>query len=71
MTLENMNLEELRAPDCYEKNLNFLNEMLKYALAHETVHLSSGLVEMQRIFQRYYQELGIQVDQTNQEINLF
>ena len=43
---------ELRSPDYYERNMELINEMLEYACEEKTVRLSSGLMEMQKIFSR-------------------
>ena len=50
--LQEIKIQELRSDDYYEKNKQFLNEMLQYAFEHRTVRLTSGLVEQQRIFMK-------------------
>ncbi len=50
--LDKVKLEELRAPDYYRRNQEFLNEMLQYAYEHRQVRLSSGLVEQQKLFMK-------------------
>jgi len=50
--LQEIKIKELRADDYYEKNKQFLNEMLQYAFEHRTVRLTSGLVEQQKYFMK-------------------
>ncbi len=52
--LEDIRLQELRAPDYYSRNMHLLNEMLAYAFEHRVVKLSSGLVQQQQIFMKHY-----------------
>ncbi len=56
LSLEEVRKNELRAPDYYEKNREIINEMLQYACENGEVRLSSGLVEMQRIFMKQRQK---------------
>ena len=55
--LGSVKLKELRAPDYYRRNQEFLNEMLQYAFEHRQVRLSSGLVEQQRLFMKRKREM--------------
>ncbi len=50
--LQEIKIQELQSDDYYEKNKQFLNEMLQYAYEHRTVRLSSGLVEQQKFFMK-------------------
>ena len=50
--LQEIKINELRSDEYYQKNRQFLNEMLQYAFEHRKVRLSSGLVEQQRIFMK-------------------
>jgi hypothetical protein len=54
--LQEIKIQELRSEDYYEKNKQFLNEMLQYAFEHRTVRLSSGLVEQQKFFMKLRKE---------------
>jgi len=56
LLLEEIKCDELRAPNYYKKNQALLNEMLKYAFEHRTVRLSSGLIEQQKLFMKYYKQ---------------
>ena len=55
--LDRVKLEELRAPDYYRRNREFLNEMLQYAYENRQVRLSSGLVEQQRLFMKRMRQM--------------
>jgi len=50
--LEVIKENELRAPDYYTRNMDFLNAMLEFAFEHREILLSSGLIEQQRIFMK-------------------
>jgi len=50
--LQEIKINELRSDDYYQKNKQFLNEMLQYAFEHRTVRLTSGLVEQQKFFMK-------------------
>ena len=54
-SLKKIKSNELQSVNYYQKNQILLNEMLHYAFDHRTVRLSSGLIEMQKIFKKYHQ----------------
>ena len=54
--LQEIKINELRSDDYYEKNKQFLNDMLQYAFEHRTVRLNSGLVEQQKFFMKLRKE---------------
>jgi hypothetical protein len=51
MALEQVKNDELKQYD-YKKNALFIDEMLQWACDHGTTFTFSGLIEMQRIFQK-------------------
>ena len=55
-SLEKIKSKELQSANYYQKNLTLLNEMLQYAFDHRTVRLTSGLVEMQKIFKKFHKK---------------
>ena len=55
-SMEKIKAKELQSTDYYQKNFALLNEMLQYAFDHRTVRLTSGLVEMQKIFKKFHKK---------------
>lgn len=53
-SLQEIKFNEFRSDNYYQKNQLLLNEMLHYAFEHRTVRLSSGLIEQQQIFMKFY-----------------
>ncbi len=56
VSLHAIKTNELRAEDYYEKNFDLLNEMLWYAFENRTVKFTSGLVEQQKYFRKFYEK---------------
>ena len=54
VSLNEIKLNELRSHDYYQKNKALLNEMLTYAFENRTIRYTSGLVEQQQLFMKYY-----------------
>lgn len=52
--LEKIKAAELQSKDYYKKNLPLLNAMLWYAYEHRTVSKTSGLIAMQKLFQKLH-----------------
>ncbi len=50
--LDSRRVEELAQPDYYTKRSHAINAMLKYAIDHAEVRLSSGFVVQQKIFKQ-------------------
>jgi len=55
-SLKKIRKNELREENYYSRNQLFLNEMLHYAFEHREIRLTSGLVEMQKYFKKYYRQ---------------
>jgi len=54
--LQKVKSSELGVEDYYQKNLGLLNAMLCYAVKHGAVRLSSGLIEQQQFFMKFYRQ---------------
>lgn len=55
--LKSVKIGELSANDYYLQNRMLLNEMLQYAFEHREIRLSSGLVEQQKLFKKFHQQM--------------
>jgi hypothetical protein len=56
--LRQMKRQELRSPD-YGKNSALIDELLEWAVEHQKVRTSSGLVEQQRMFMKMRKRLAV------------
>ncbi len=54
--LEKIKKKELTSPDYYEKNIDWLMEMIKFIDFEKYSKNTTGLIEYQKIIKRYFNE---------------